>query len=116
MFVLSFHQILMLRLQLSLDLVHADIQFERTFPTGMLGTPPHLDVTLTTDSRRVIAIESKFLETYPARTGVRPFRDTYFPASGGRAHSLVAARAPPSGRVSGGGKRRLEIRAGRNSG
>jgi len=62
----------------------SNIQFERPFPTGMLGTPPHLDVTLTTDSRRVIAIESKFLEVYPARTGVRPFRDTYFPASGGR--------------------------------
>ncbi|HEX6070099.1 MAG TPA: hypothetical protein VFZ18_09745, partial [Longimicrobiaceae bacterium] len=62
----------------------ADIQFERTFPTGMLGTPPHLDVTLRTEDGGVIAIESKFLEVYPAKTQPRAFRESYFPADGGR--------------------------------
>ena len=61
-----------------------DIQFERTFPTGMQGTPPHLDVTLCTEDGGLIAIESKFLEAYPAKTKPRPFRDTYFPVDSGR--------------------------------
>jgi hypothetical protein len=61
-----------------------DIQFERTFPTGMQGTPPHLDVTLTFDDGRVIAVESKFLEPYPGRAHPRPFRNTYFPEGAGR--------------------------------
>lgn len=66
-----------------------DIQFERTFPTGMQGTPPHLDVTLCTADGGLIAIESKFLEPYPAKTRPQPFRDTYFPIAAGRWSALT---------------------------
>lgn len=69
---------------LGIDSTIDGIQFERTFPTGMQGTPPHLDVTLTLGDGRVIAIESKFLEAYPGRAHVRPFRETYFPEGAGR--------------------------------
>jgi hypothetical protein len=56
------------------------IQFERTFPTTMRGTPPHLDVTITTADGSLIAIESKFLEPYAARSRSASFRDAYFPS------------------------------------
>ena len=47
----------------------------------MQGTPPHLDVTLSTSDGRLMAIESKFLEPYPRKTS-KEFRETYFPATG----------------------------------
>jgi len=68
-------------LQTALDLNQAihTIDFERTFPTGLRGVPPHLDVTLTLEDGSIIAIESKFLEAYPARNGGRSWRNAYFP-------------------------------------
>jgi hypothetical protein len=70
---------------LGIDGTITEIEFERPFPTGMRGVPPHLDVTLTLNDGRVIAIESKFLEPYPARPKkVLPFRATYFPHGPGR--------------------------------
>src|SRR4051812_37493676 len=38
-----------------------DLQFERKCPTGMSGTPPHLDVVLDLGAR-VLGLESKFTE------------------------------------------------------
>lgn len=46
---------------LDLDYPILDVQFERRCPTGLAGTPPHLDVVLDAGSR-VIGIESKFTE------------------------------------------------------
>lgn len=53
------------------------VQFERKFPTGLRGNPPNLDVVLEGRSG-LVAIESKFLETYA--TGKGKFRESYFPA------------------------------------
>jgi hypothetical protein len=72
-----------LRSALGLDRPIAAIEFERTFPTGLRGVPPHLDVTLSLEDGAVVAIESKFLEPYPARKGDRPWRSAYFPEVGG---------------------------------
>ena len=38
------------------------LRFERRFPTGLRGTPPHVDVTLALAVGGVVAIESKFTE------------------------------------------------------
>ena len=38
------------------------LDFEVLFPTGLGGTPPHLDVALTFGSGFVVAIEAKFTE------------------------------------------------------
>jgi hypothetical protein len=59
------------------DVVSMD--FEVTQPTGLGGTPPHLDVVLAGGGPSV-GIESKFLEMYsPAVNG---FRDAYFADAG----------------------------------
>ena len=42
----------------------ARISFERRFPTGLGGTPPHIDVVLDGAPTGPIAIESKFSEPY----------------------------------------------------
>ena len=40
------------------------MRFEQTFPTGLGGTAPHLDVVLSSEGTMPIAIEAKFTETY----------------------------------------------------
>ncbi len=52
------------------------VRFERNFPTGLRGNPPNLDVVLEGRSG-LVAIESKFLETYGVGKGA--FRESYFP-------------------------------------
>lgn len=42
----------------------SEISFERKLPTGVRGTPPHLDVLLEGPSTKALGIESKFAETY----------------------------------------------------
>lgn len=60
------------------------LHFEDQFPTGLGGTPPHLDVVITLYSGFVIAIECKFTEPLGRSTGGKPkFKPSYFPSSGG---------------------------------
>lgn len=56
----------------------AEIAFERTFPTGLPGTPPHVDAALELDGGRVLAVESKFSESYGGARRKEPFRPSYF--------------------------------------
>lgn len=55
-------------------------QFEAIHPTGLRGTPPHLDVELKAPHLPVVAIESKFTEPYRAVTN--NFRPSYFSSRG----------------------------------
>jgi hypothetical protein len=55
---------------------NARIQFEQQFPTGLRGTPPHLDVLLQGEEEIPIAIESKFTEPFTATHN--EFRPSYF--------------------------------------
>ena len=58
------------------------LRFERRFPTGLRGTPPHADVTLALAVGRVVAIESKFTEHLSlSRRGRNNFAPAYFPWS-----------------------------------
>ena len=58
------------------------LDFEAKFPTGLGGTPPHLDVAITLDSGFVIAIECKFTEFLQRSTRGKPkFKPSYFPPS-----------------------------------
>ena len=60
------------------------IDFEARFPTGLGGTPPHLDVAITHGSGYVVAIESKFTEQLKRATrGKSKFARSYFPESAG---------------------------------
>ena len=60
------------------------LDFEAKFPTGLGGTPPHLDAAITLDSGFVIAIECKFIESLGRSTkGKGEFPASYFPPSGG---------------------------------
>ena len=60
------------------------LKFEEQFPTGLGGTPPHLDVVMTLNSSCVVAIESKFIEPLQRSTvGKSKFEPKYFPCSGG---------------------------------
>jgi hypothetical protein len=54
-------------------------RFEATHPTGLLGTPPHLDVELNAPGKPVVGIESKFTEPY--RKVKNAFRSSYFEAA-----------------------------------
>ena len=59
------------------------LDFEAQFPTGLGGTPPHLDVAITLDSGFVIAVECKFTEPLQRSTvGKSEFASSYFPTSG----------------------------------
>lgn len=61
------------------------LNFEVRFPTGLGGTPPHLDVTITDCSGFVVAVESKFTEHLKrSTTGKSHFTTSYFPKSTGR--------------------------------
>ena len=55
------------------------VALERPYPTGLRGTAPHLDLTLTTRAGVVCAWESKFTEwlVYKAAGG-EPFKGAYF--------------------------------------
>ena len=60
------------------------LDFEARFPTGLGGTPPHLDVAITLESGAVIGLESKFTEYLSRSTkGKSSFELAYFPSSGG---------------------------------
>ncbi len=50
--------------------------FEKKFPTGLGGTPPHLDVAIRLDSGQMIGIESKFTEHFDS-----VFSPRYFPST-----------------------------------
>ena len=56
------------------------LEFERQFSTGLGGTPPNLDLALTSDSGQLIGIESKFSEWLtPKPPGKELFKAKYFP-------------------------------------
>jgi hypothetical protein len=57
----------------------ADVRFEATFPTGLHGTPPTLDVAVTGPSGHVCGVESKFCEPYRSKGKRDPFAASYFP-------------------------------------
>lgn len=64
---------------LGLDSAVAQLSFEKQLPTGLVGTPPNLDVFLTLQSGAGVAIESKFTEVYASRSSAAPFKGKYFP-------------------------------------
>ncbi len=57
----------------------ADVRFEATFPTGLHGTPPTLDVAVIGPSGHVCGVESKFCEPYRSKGKRDPFAASYFP-------------------------------------
>ena len=60
------------------------LEFEARFPTGLGGTPPHLDVVIWLSSGEAIAVESKFTEHLGRSTrGKSRFEPSYFPGQGG---------------------------------
>lgn len=60
------------------------LDFEAQFPTGLGGTPPHLDVAMGLKCGVVIGVESKFTEHLERSTvGKSKFEASYFPLSGG---------------------------------
>ena len=52
------------------------LRMEVTFPTGLRGIPPHLDVVVDRPDGHVLAIESKFTEPYEHATNA--FKPSYF--------------------------------------
>ena len=61
----------------------ASLDFEAQFPTGLKGTPPHLDVAMTQSTCLVIGIEAKFTEHLKRSIrGKSKFKTAYFPKSG----------------------------------
>ncbi|MFC2067034.1 hypothetical protein ACFLUO_08350 [Chloroflexota bacterium] len=52
------------------------LHFERTFPTGLVGIPPHLDVGFYNPLSRPLVIEGKFTEPYHRKTK-RTITDKY---------------------------------------
>lgn len=62
----------------------ASLCFEAQFPTGLGGTPPHLDVAITNSIGHVVGVEAKFTEHVKRSTrGKSKFKAAYFPKSGG---------------------------------
>ena len=60
------------------------LDFEAQFPTGLQGTPPHLEVAITFSSGAVVAVEAKFTEPLQRSTaGKSEFRPSYFRCPGG---------------------------------
>lgn len=55
------------------------LYFEQTYPTGLRGTPPHIDVALLGDSTKPFCVESKFSEPYGSDKNDKPFEISYFP-------------------------------------
>ncbi len=61
----------------------ASLCFEAQFPTGLGGTPPHLDVAITNSIGHVVGVEAKFTEHLKRSTkGKSEFKAAYFPNSG----------------------------------
>ena len=54
------------------------LNFEKQHPTGLMGTPPNLDVEFSDRSEYALAIESKFTEIYHPKKNGKPFRESYF--------------------------------------
>jgi len=57
------------------------LRFEQTHPTGLRGTPPHLDIEFYSEAQSPLAIESKFTEPYQS-TSKSGFRESYFSQPG----------------------------------
>jgi hypothetical protein len=57
------------------------MRFERTYPTTLGGTPPHLDVEFSADSLKPLVIESKFTEPYRRHTK-RAIKDRHLDVPG----------------------------------
>ena len=69
------------------------LDFEARYPTGLGGTPPHLDVAITLESGAVMGVESKFTEYLSRSTkGKSSFEPAYFPPTG----SLWASKGLPA--------------------
>ena len=63
----------------------ASLDFEVRFPTGLGGTPPHLDVAFSLGTDSVMGVEAKFTEHLKRSTrGKSSFTEAYFPQSGRR--------------------------------
>jgi hypothetical protein len=83
----------------AVDAVPGQIRFEVTYPTGLRGIPPHLDIVIDRPGGPPLAIESKFTEVYsPAHNEFRP---SYFEKPGlwdgfERAQDLAASLADES--------------------
>ena len=61
-----------------------ELDFEAQFPTGLGGTPPHLDLAITDSTGFVVGIEGKFTEHLKRSTKPKSnFRSSYFPESAG---------------------------------
>ena len=59
------------------------LDFEAQFPTGLPGTPPHLDVAMSLSIGFVVGIEAKFTEHLKRATrGKSDFKTSYFPKFG----------------------------------
>ena len=72
------------------------LDFEARYPTGLGGTPPHLDVAITFGSGAVIGVESKFTEYLGRSTkGKSSFEPAYFRPTGG----LWASKGLPACQV-----------------
>jgi hypothetical protein len=63
---------------LGLSAAVTKIGFERRMPTGAGGTPPNLDVVLTTADGGIVGIESKFTEWMSRKTGQASSMAPYF--------------------------------------
>jgi hypothetical protein len=63
---------------LGLSAAVAKIEFERRMPTGAGGTPPNLDVVITTVDGGLVGIESKFTEWMSRKTGQAASMAPYF--------------------------------------
>ena len=54
------------------------LRFEASFPTGLMGTAPHLDVLLEGNNAKPVAIESKFTEPYSKILSEPEISNSYF--------------------------------------
>ena len=84
------------RLELAGGTGFDQLEFERQCPSGLRGTPPHLDV-VASSSTHVVAVESKCLEYFTPKVG--EFSDAYTSITDARSASRwfrhVAAAAAP---------------------
>ena len=73
--------------------VDVALDFEARFPTGLGGTPPHLDISISRSNDEVGAVEGKFTEHLGRATrGKSEFSESYFP----RGSELWAERGLPA--------------------
>jgi hypothetical protein len=72
------------------------IDFEVKYPTGLVGSPPNLDVCIKLKSGHTVAIESKFTEWLNRKSHAKPpLRDKYFKGGANlwASQGLVACQA-----------------------